>query len=148
MSSNISTKRNLGMSRLAKAVGVVTVLLCSQLATAGLGEVRAPVGRFLLSEDGLYGGCLVLLTGADFTDPSKSEVQNNCAPDQYGQMWVTFACDGTRSDVISKSTAQTFLAAAQLAYVTGENLVVVADDNPSLAIDGFCLARRVDNIKP
>lgn len=148
MSSKTARKGNSGISRLAKAVGAVTVLLFSQLVTAGLGEVRAPVGRFLLSEDGIYGGCLVRLNGADYTDPNKSEVQNNCAPDQYGQMWVTFACDGSRSDVISKSTAQTFLAAAQLAYVTGENLVVVADDNPSLAINGFCLARRVDNIKP
>jgi hypothetical protein len=115
------------MIRIFMAVFLVVVCSSITAATGILSGVK--VDRILLSGDNLYGGCMARLskpiasTGLDCPDS-----------------WVSFSCTGEFS---SKTEAQRLLSGAQLAYVSGNDVLVAVTD--SFKHNGYCVAYRLDN---
>ena len=87
----------------------------------------------LITDSNAFGGCM-----AKVDPPPSDQGGVNCATD-----WVTFSCDGTFN---SKSQGNSKYSAAQLAYVTGNGVkLVVQDQNKH---NSHCFARRIDNLAP
>ena len=117
--------------KLIKAIGVLSLaLFCSNDLLAAKGAITAQVIR-ILTDDTRYGGCMAELA------TSPSTVLAGC-----GTRFVTFDCLNTLGTT-NKSNAQNRFAAAQLAYVSGNDLYVKFDD--SKIINGYCYAERADN---
>lgn len=82
----------------------------------------------LLTDASEFGGCMARLSknlanhGVDCTS------------------WVTFDCQA-ESSAITKSAANTLYQTAQLAFITGRVVKVLAVD--SVKVDGQCLATRI-----
>ena len=113
---------------LGAAVGLA---LLASAATAAGAEARfkAEVRRTLTAEDGIYGGCMALLSVAPHTE----------GLDCRTQPWVTFDCAGEH---IGKATALRMFDVAQVAQLTEREVEVIVDDTRKHG--GFCLVRRID----
>ncbi len=113
------------------------------LALAVLGFLAAPqawaetayfaagVVRTLIDSE-FYGGCMAQL------DTSPSDVLEGCNPS-----WISFSCSG---DFNPSEVGYRKLEAAQLALVT-ETRITAIIDNTKLH-NGYCFARRLDNLSP
>ena len=89
----------------------------------------------LLTHDTNFGQCMALV--------SKIPPGVSCSSPGGQVGWVTFACDGTFG---SKSANLARFSNVQLAFVTGGQVVVYADDSKKL--NGHCYSPRVDVISP
>ena len=122
----------------AKSAAVALLLGLSSAAFAELGESGSVTVTSTLQDPTNYGGCMVRIT------PGPGEILGyttgaplNCP----GDVFISFDCLNS-SGQTSKTTALQMFQTAQLAYVSGEKVNVIVDDNVKL--NGFCLARRID----
>lgn len=107
------------------------VVLSGGNAQADTAVVNALVQRTLVAADGLWGGCMALLT----VDPR----------DQLpacGSGWVTFSCSGVYAE---KDIAYRMFDQAQLAVATGKRVLVVVDDTKRH--NGYCFTKRIDVLR-
>ena len=109
-------------------------VLIATLAYSGFGSAAAYFFKGqvteLIYQPGVFGTCMAKL------NPGPQSTPANCAAD-----FVTFSCSG---DFNSKQEGAVKYSAAQLAFVTGQELKVRLDDTRKH--NGFCFAVRVDNI--
>ena len=111
----------------------VTVILAAVVAVSAHGateRIEATIERTLATEDGRLGGCMAWLSQKPY------DLGLAC---HQGNNWVTFDCVG---DYVSKAAAQRLFDTAQVAQLTGRNVMVIVDD--SRKHGHFCLAYRVD----
>lgn len=111
-------------------VMVVVGLIWSSGASALVYFGTATITR-LLATDTAYGACMALVSAIP---PGVS-----CSSPSGAVGWVTFACDGTYG---TKSLNIARFSQAQLALVTGNEVVIYADD--SKKINGHCYSPRLD----
>ena len=110
--------------------GLIIVALSSS-AFAARTNVTARVNQIII-DDSRYGGCMARLS----VNPATSLA--GC-----GNWYVTMDCLAAFPES-TKSVAAQKLSAAQLAYVTRNNVKVNVDDTRKA--NGFCVAIRIDNL--
>ena len=106
-------------------------ITCSVIGSSALAAqqfLAAEVKRILIDETA-FGGCMA------FLKPGAATTGLDCPGS-----WVTFSCLG---DFNPKSVGNQKLSAAQLALVSGTQLIVKIDDTRKH--NGWCYATRVDN---
>ena len=121
------------MKSFVSSVAVVLVVLQSLSAS----ESKAQASRWVTKIDRLivdseyFGGCMAALT----VPPQDQPGYESCA-----STWVTLDCDGL---INTKNEGAAKLSAAQLAYVTGRDVLVQV--YAQKRINGYCWTRRVEN---
>jgi hypothetical protein len=103
-------------------------LLAGTPAIAATDYVVGYVHSVLVNADSTFGGCMARLT----VDPHSKLPA-------CGTEWVSFDCQGNRTDPVR---AYRMLDQAQLALAAGK-LVLVAFDDAQL-FNGYCYATRID----
>ena len=121
-----------------KSIAAALALAVSFGANSEVGESGSVTVTSTLQDPTNYGGCMVRIS------PGPGEILGyttgaplNCP----GDVFISFDCLNS-SGQTSKTTALQMFQTAQLAYVSGEKVNVIVDDNVKL--NGFCLARRID----
>lgn len=114
---------------LLRSTVMLAALSATHIGVAGTAEVSGATVTRLVTDSSLYGGCIAYLV------PGPESTSLSCSAN-----WVTFSCTG---DFNTKAQGNTKFAAAQLAYVTGNNFRVFLDD--SKKHNGICWARIADN---
>ena len=104
---------------------------CVSMPLFAATETHVGVAQRILLSDGEYGNCMAFIV------PNLADTSLDCS--RSG--WVTFSCSG---DFNSKAAGSQKLQAAQLSYVTGNQLFLVLDDNRKHS--NYCFAARVDAI--
>lgn len=115
------------VNTLASSLMLLFFLTESSLAATAGKKVNVEA---ILLDDTAYGGCMAKVSPSPATYNGVS-----CAAN-----YVTFSCTGEYN---SKSISANKFAAAQLAYVTGNQLYIIVDDTKKH--NGYCYAKRVDN---
>jgi len=106
----------------------VLALLSSPVANADTAMISAKVKRVLLTGNGQYGGCMVLLTTS----------VNASLPNCPGS-WVSLSCTG---DFSPKDSAYRMLDVAQMAKALNSTIYVFVDDTKKH--NGYCYSNRID----
>lgn len=116
--------------RLSITYIVLSVLMStSASALADSASFKTGISK-IFTDDVNFGGCMVGVS------PGPADSGLDCK-----NAFVTLDCKG---DYGPKDAAARKLAAAQLAFVTGQNVIFFVDDTRKH--NGYCLATRVDNV--
>jgi len=115
--------------RCRAALWVTAAFLCSGGASASTATWFSSINGFIV-DDANYGGCMVSIS----PDAASQAGISDCAA-----TWVSLDCAGGFG---SKSDGQTKLSQAQLAWVTGKQIRVRA--NNLKKHNGYCVIERID----
>lgn len=116
------------VSGCVKGLVAAGLLFSTVVALADTASIRGPVLRLLTAEED-FGGCMVLLEGAD----PASELPE-CRAN-----WVTLDCN---NNYLSANTSKRLFEQIQISYALGKEAIVYVDD--ARRVNGYCLAYRVD----
>lgn len=133
MMNKVECNKLWGQLRVCVVAGLIA--LNAPLAVSATGSYIASVTKIMI-DDSNYGGCMV------FTNPGPQTIVPACK-----NGWVTLDCLAEFPGS-TKSKANSKLAAAQLAYATGNNLGIDIDSSYSVnggSGTGYCLATKVTN---
>lgn len=118
------------MKRITGVLIVVSLFVAGNAWSASA-FFGAQIERVLHTSDDAYGGCMAQLS------VSLASQGLDCS-----RNWVTFSCTG---DFASRQAAKTNFEMAQLALVTGREVLLVADD--SRQHNSYCFVSRVDLVR-
>lgn len=111
------------MNKLRLVVIAIAAITCSSAAFSATGTVKDAKIINLLTTESTYGGCMA------FLDKPLSSVIENCPSN-----WVTFSCDGTLGNSVSRASAM--WDSVLLAYALEKPVRVRADN--SKKVNGYC----------
>ena len=113
-------------------MAVVTVSARSEIVTGTVIELAT---SSLKAPNPTYGGCYAKIN----TPLSQASISAGCSFEYY----ASFDCNGETGS--SKNEGNQKFSMAQLAYITGET--VLLDVNPAKILNGICVAERVIMVK-
>ena len=114
-------------------IRTATAVVAALVSVSALGaaeRIETTIERTLATEDGRLGGCMAWLAQKPY------DLGLDC---HQGNNWVTLDCAG---EYLSKAAAQRLFDTAQVAQLTGRDVMVIVDD--SRKHGHFCLAYRID----
>ena len=118
-----------------QAICLIAGLVISAQATSQAVNVEYATVKRIMIDDTRFGGCAAVI------NPGPQTVAPTCADN-----WVTFDCQANFAEAGStKAGARDKLQAAQLALVTGKQVIVRI--NPDLTANGLtCYATTIQNL--
>jgi len=111
--------------KIMKKIIVILLAVFSVQAFARTGTMADVTVTKLITADSRFGGCMAMLS------KPISTVLSGC-PDN----WVTFACDGSLNNSVSRAMMK--WENAKLAYALGTKALLIVDD--ARKVNGYCYA--------